>query len=285
MTARAGDLFRRAIGLLSAAGIDLRDAAQDVRHLLAECLAVSPSRIHGDAALALSPEQEARFAAWLERRRAREPVQRILGNWEFWTLDLGLNADTLVPRPDSETLVRALLADCLQRARPLRLLDLGTGSGCLLLALLAELPEAKGLGIDKAPGAIEAARANAGKLGLAERAEFRIGDWLDGLEGRFDAIICNPPYIPTAEIDGLEPEVSRFEPRLALDGGPDGLAPYRHLAPRIGDHLRPGGRVYFEVGQGQAQTVADLLKDAYFVNIQMERDLGGIERVVRAEKD
>ncbi|MCC7167318.1 MAG: peptide chain release factor N(5)-glutamine methyltransferase [Rhodospirillales bacterium] len=273
------------MGLLSAAGLDPRDAAQDVRHLLAECLAVSPGRIHGDAALALSPEQEARFAAWLERRRAREPVQRILGNWEFWTLELDLNADTLVPRPDSETLVRGVLADHPDRARPLRLLDLGTGSGCLLLALLAELPEAKGLGIDKAPGAIAAARANAGKLGLAERAEFRTGDWLEGIADRFDAIVCNPPYIPTAEIDGLEPEVSRFEPRLALDGGPDGLGPYRHLAPRIGGHLRPGGRVYFEVGQGQAHPVADLLRDAFFVNIQTERDLGGIERLVRAEKD
>ncbi|MBI4969365.1 MAG: peptide chain release factor N(5)-glutamine methyltransferase [Rhodospirillales bacterium] len=285
MTARAGDLFRRAVGQLAAAGIDLRDAAQDVRHLLAECLEVSPSRIHGDAALALSPEREARFAAWLERRRAREPVQRILGNWEFWTLELDLNADTLVPRPDSETLVRAVLADCPDRARPLRLLDLGTGSGCLLLALLAELPEAKGLGIDKAPGAIAAARHNAQRLGMGNRAEFRTADWLEGIADRFDAIVSNPPYIPTAEIDDLAPEVSRFEPRLALDGGPDGLAPYRHLAPRIGDHLLPGGRVYFEVGQGQARPVADLLRDAFFVNIQTERDLGGIERLVRAEKD
>ncbi len=285
MSARAGDRFRLAVGQLAAQGVDPRDAAQDARHLLAEALGVSPARIHGDAILEMAADQEARFEAWLKRRLAREPVQRILGGWDFWTLSLALNADTLVPRPDSETLVRAVLADQPDRVRPLGILDLGTGSGCLLLALVTELPRARGLGIDKAAGAIEAARANADRLGLADRARFHPGDWLEGIEGLFDVIVCNPPYIPTAEIDGLEPEVSRFEPRLALDGGADGLDPYRHLAPRIGRHLAAGGRVYFEVGQGQAGPVADLLRRAFFVNIQIERDLSGVERLVRAEKD
>ena len=153
------------------------------------------------------------FEALIERRRDREPVSQILGQWEFWSLPFYVTAATLTPRPDTETLVQAALDLLPDRKATLRLLDLGTGSGCLLLALLHELPAARGLGIDRSPAALAVAERNASALGLADRAQFALGDWAEGLSGRFDLIVSNPPYIPRHEIPGLMPEVSRHEPR------------------------------------------------------------------------
>ena len=185
-----------------------------------------------------------------------------------------------MPRPDSETLVEAGLAALAGRDRPWRLLDLGTGSGCLLLALLKELPAATGLGIDCSPAALAIAAGNADRLGLAARACFASGDWGAGLTGQFDLILCNPPYIPSDAIEGLAPEVALYEPRLALDGGPDGLACYRRLAPQLGPLAALDGTILLELGDGQAGAVASLMAGAGLVVRDVKRDLAGRARAI-----
>jgi release factor glutamine methyltransferase len=195
-------------------------------------------------------EAVARFEALLARRRAHEPVAHILGEREFWSLPLRVTPDVLVPRPDSETLIAEALRHFAGRP-PARVLDLGTGSGALLLAALSEWPAATGLGIDRSEAALGVAAENAVRLGLAGRAGFRRGDWADGVDERFDLLLCNPPYVP----DGtpLMPDVARYEPEGALYGGPDGLAPYRLLLPEVDRLLAPGGVALFEFGEEQAE--------------------------------
>jgi len=275
-----GEALREGGRRLGLAGIDT--ATFDARLLLAEVtgLAAPMVSLRGDTAM--EPEAAARFEALLVRREGREPMSHILGRRGFWTLDLAVTAATLDPRPDTETLVEAVLAALPERKAPLRLLDFGTGSGCILLALLSELPAATGLGIDASPAALAVATANAESCGLAERAQFRLGDWGQGIGGRFDVIVSNPPYIPEAEIDALAPEVARFEPRSALSGGADGLECYRRLIPDIARLLVPGGLAALEVGQGQAGAVAALLSDAGLGRGMVRCDLGGIERCVAA---
>lgn len=264
----------------AAAGID--SARLDARLLVAEVLGVAPMKVATYPEMALSPEQAGRLEEMAARREAREPISHILGRRGFWTLDLAVTADTLDPRPDTETLVQAVLDAIPDRAAPLLLLDFGTGSGCILLALLAELPQAHGVGIDQSPGALAVARRNAEANGLAGRSEFRLGDWGSGLDGRFDVIVSNPPYIPDEDISGLEPEVACYEPRTALAGGPDGLDCYRALVPDIARLLAPGGTAGVEVGQGQAGAVAALFDGAGLVVTKRPRDLAGIERCVLA---
>jgi release factor glutamine methyltransferase len=184
----------------------------------------------------------------------------------------------LVPRPDSESLIEAVLATVGDRSAPLRLLDLGTGTGCLLLALLSELPMASGIGVDLAPEAALTARRNASALGLAARADFVAGDWATAIIGEFDAIVVNPPYIPSGTIASLAPEVAQYDPRRALDGGPDGLDCYRVLAPEAARLLRKGGFAVFELGAGQAQPVLALMRDVGLMVVAIRRDLAGIER-------
>ena len=237
-----------------------------------------------------NPEREARllrknfpdaaeFDAALARRCAREPMSHILGVREFWSLDFAVTAAVLDPRPDSETLIEAALAELPDRTRAWRILDLGTGSGCLLLALLSELPSATGLGIDASARALGVALANAARLGLAARAQFAERDWRHGIEGRFDVIVANPPYIPSGAIDALQPEVARYEPRTALDGGPDGLDAYRVILPALPRHLAEGGLAVLEVGDGQAAAVAEMAQNAGFT-VTIRRDLGARERCV-----
>ncbi len=230
--------------------------------------------------VAVAPKAAARFEELLARRRTHEPVAHILGAREFWSLPIRVNRHVLVPRPDSETLIADALAALAGRP-PATILDLGTGSGALLLAALSEWPAARGLGIDRSDAALSVARGNAEDLGLADRAMFCLGDWADGVDERFDLILCNPPYIP----DGtpLMPDVERFEPALALFGGPDGLAPYRRLIPEVLRLLNLGGVAIFEFGVGQADALCGLAAAAG-LEARVAEDLAGRPRAVRLSR-
>ena len=221
------------------------------------------------------------------RRLQREPMAYILGEREFWGLPFKVTPAVLVPRPDSETVIEAALSLLTDRKRAWRLLDLGVGSGCLLLTLLKELHEARGVGFEISPEAVDVARTNASTLGVEARTALLTGDWRqpdweDQVEGPFDLVVSNPPYIESAEIPRLMPEVAHFEPRQALDGGPDGLAAYRIVAAAGRRLLVPGGHLVVEVGQGQASEIADIFVSTGLVPLRPWKDLGGIERVVAA---
>ncbi|CAA7628020.1 Release factor glutamine methyltransferase [Candidatus Terasakiella magnetica] len=275
--------LRDAAQRLAAAGVDT--SRLDARLLLGKVLEIDPNSFVAKGHLELSPAEEANFEGLLARRINREPISHLLGRRGFWTHDFLVTADTLDPRPDTESVIEAVLAEIDDRRRPLRLLDFGTGTGCIVLTLLSELGHASGLGVDKSPAALEVAAHNAEALGLAGRTCFRQGHWGEGLEGEFDVIVSNPPYIPDGDIDGLEPEVARFEPRLALAGGPDGLACYRALVPHIARLLAPGGIAALEVGEGQAAAVAALLTGAGLALGPTRCDLGGVERCVIARRN
>lgn len=274
----AGSLVRALTTRFAEAGIDT--ARLDARLLVAEVLGVSPDRVVLAHDMPLSPEQVARLEELAGRRTRREPMSHILGRRGFWTLNLKVTADTLDPRGDTETLVEAVLARIPDRSAPLRLVDFGTGTGAILLALLSELPNATGIAVDTSPAALAVARENAMAHGLEDRIRFVLSNWGAALDERADVIVSNPPYIPDQDIDGLEPEVAAFEPRLALAGGPDGLDCYRELVPQMARLLRPGGLAAVEVGAGQAPQVADLFIAAGLMNVAFARDLGGIERCV-----
>jgi release factor glutamine methyltransferase len=219
----------------------------------------------------------------VHRRLAREPVSRIVGARAFWGRMFRVSPATLDPRPDSETLVAAALEVVAGRA--VRILDLGTGTGCLLLSLLAELPGASGVGVDISAEALLVARENARDHGLSERSEFLEGDWGRGLLEPFDLIVCNPPYIRQEDLVRLQPEVTNFDPALALDGGPDGLAAYRSLLRHL-PPLAPAASILFEVGAGQSAAVAGMLQALFNgspeAQIRSWPDLSGIQRVVGA---
>lgn len=280
MTITLHQLRRTAEARLREAGVDTPDL--DARLLVEHALGLTRSDLFARANDSIPDSDAARVLTLVERRAAREPVGRILGHREFWTIDLALNPDTLEPRPDTETLVEAVLRSLPDRSAPLRLLDLGTGTGCILLALLAELPDATGVGVDLSPGAVAAATGNAARNGLVERARFQTGNWGAGLAERFDVVVSNPPYIPSADIATLDPEVREHDPLRALDGGADGLDAYRIIAGQMPDLLRPGGLAGLEVGQGQAADVAGLLAAAGLEPVGVFRDLGGVERCVLA---
>jgi release factor glutamine methyltransferase len=218
----------------------------------------------------------------LARRLAREPVDRVLGRRGFWTLDLAVTSAVLSPRSDTETIVRAAL-DAVKRKGPLAILDLGTGSGAILLALLAELPEATGVGVDLSPDALDVARANAKANGLGDRAMFEHGDWGTLLGRHFDLVVSNPPYIPSGDIPGLDPEVRDHDPPLALDGGMDGLDAYRAILPLLPRLLADGGSAVLEIGIGQSDDVARLAGDAGLKVLEIRADLGGIPRAMVLE--
>jgi release factor glutamine methyltransferase len=232
----------------------------------------------------VAPEAAQRYERLLAQRARRMPLAYVTGEREFWSLRLRVDRRVLVPRPETETLVEAAL----ERLGPgARVADVGTGSGAIVIALARELGAGAFFGTDRSAAAIEVARANAADNGLAGRIEFFTGDLLAplrGLPGLLDALVSNPPYIPTGEIDGLQAEVRDFEPRAALDGGPDGLALIGRIiagAPRL---LRGGGWLLLEVGAGQADAVRGLLRGGGFEDISTRRDLAGIERVVAARR-
>jgi release factor glutamine methyltransferase len=224
-------------------------------------------------------DDPARFGALLARRLAHEPMAYLLGRRGFWTLDLEVSLATLIPRPDSETLIEAALAAFPDRNGVRTVLDLGTGTGCLLLAALAEFRVASGLGIDREPAAIALAARNARTLGFADRAHFACADWAAPVGKKFDLVLCNPPYIASDEIGTLMPEVALFEPRTALDGGADGLAAYRALIPTVPALLRGGGVAIFEVAQGQAAAVGEIAARNDLA-VALRYDLGGIARAL-----
>lgn len=266
---------------LAVAGTDSPDL--DARLLIASVLGCDPAALVARGADPVAEEVAARVQALVARRRAGEPVARILGRREFWSLDFTLAPETLVPRPDTETVVEAALAACPDRAAPLRVLDLGIGSGAILAAILSERPEAFGIGVDRAAGAAWAARDNLERAGLAGRAAVMVGDWAEALCARFDLVVSNPPYIPAGEIAALDAEVRRHDPMLALDGGADGLDAYRAIARALPRLLVPGGVAVLELGIGQEADVSALLGAAGLSCAgPARRDLGGIPRALVA---
>ncbi|MDP1875432.1 peptide chain release factor N(5)-glutamine methyltransferase [Phenylobacterium sp.] len=232
----------------------------------------------------LTPEQETRLEDYLTRRSRREPVSHILGRKGFWKIMLQVTPDVLTPRPDTECVVDAVLKATGEHDR-LSILDLGVGSGAILLAILAERANARGLGVDVSEDALAVARDNAAHLGLASRCALLRGDWAHGLsDASFDIVTANPPYIASEVIETLEPEVRVHEPRLALDGGPDGLDAYRRLAPEILRVLKPGGRFAVEIGYDQKTSVETLFREAGALGVTTQQDLAGLDRVVLGEK-
>jgi release factor glutamine methyltransferase len=263
---------------LAAAGIE--DAPREARRLAELALRAAPEEVFARKHGPLAPAEEAAFARLVAARAARIPFARLAGAREFWSLPFRLNRATLVPRPESETLIEAALARAGDRTARLRALDLGTGSGCLLLAFLAERPRAVGLGVDAAPAALACARANAARLGLGPRARWRRGDWTKGLAGPFDVVFANPPYVADQEWRTLAPEVRAHDPKCALAAGPDGLAAYRQIIPSLPRLLARTGFACLEIGPGQAPAVGRLAARAGLRVAEIRRDLAGRERCV-----
>lgn len=268
-------------------GQRLRGAAIDsprmeARLLLAHAMGCRAEDLLRDPRAAVPAAAARAFAGMLARRLDHAPIAHLTGRRGFWSFDLAVSPVTLIPRPDTEALVEATLEACADRGAPRRVLDLGTGTGALLLAALVEFPGATGLGIDRAPAAAALARENARRLGLADRAAFLAGDWSAALapEARFDLVLSNPPYIESAAIPGLMPEVARHEPALALDGGADGLAAYRVILRALPGLLAPGGRAVLELGQGQRGAVEALARGEGLVPLSCRADLGGIDRAL-----
>lgn len=220
------------------------------------------------------------FTPFLQRRLKHEPVSKIIGFKEFWSLPFITSADVLDPRPDSETLIESVLARVPDKGADIRILDYGTGSGCLLLSLLHEYKNARGVGVDISEKAINVAAQNAQELGLDDRLTLINGSWDAPLQGEFDVIISNPPYIPTADLHDLRKDVTEFDPMLALDGGDDGLTPYPQILVSINQYLKKSGFFVFEHGVGQETDIANLITDSGLQTLDMTRDLSGRVRCV-----
>lgn len=283
MTLTLVKAWKSARATLEAAGVP--GPVIDARLLVEAAADATRVDIVTDPHRVLTEEQAARLDDYVARRVRREPVSHILGRKGFWKIMLGVTRDVLTPRPDTETVVEVALRD-FPEAAPLRILDLGVGSGAILLALLAERPAARGLGIDVSEEALAVARDNAAHLGLAGRTALLRGDWTAGLESSgFDLVVSNPPYIATDVIPTLEPEVRDHEPRLALEGGRDGLDHYRLLAPEILRVLKPGGRFVVEIGWDQREAVEALFREAGAFNVASVKDLADRDRVVTGLKN
>ncbi|MBD0272995.1 MAG: peptide chain release factor N(5)-glutamine methyltransferase [Acetobacteraceae bacterium] len=253
----------------------------EARLLLSHAMGCRTEDLLRDPRAPVPPEAARRFGELLRRRLEREPVAHLLGVAEFWSLPFAVSPATLIPRPDSETLIEAALAAFPRRDAVRRVLDLGTGTGCLLLAALSEFPGAAGVGVDSVQEAAALARRNAAALGLGDRAGFVAGSWGAALPaGRFDLVLSNPPYVETGAIPGLAPEVARHEPRSALDGGADGLDAYRALLPEARRLLAPGGRAVVELGQGQRVAVEALAGESRLWPLGCRADLGGVDRAL-----
>ncbi len=270
------EALRAAIRRLAAAGIP--DAPRDARALLAHAMGIAPDRLTLHLADDLTPEALIAFETAITRRAAREPVSHITGTRLFWGRSFRVTPDTLDPRPETEILVQAALSEPF-----LKMLDLGTGTGCILLSCLADMPMAQGIGSDIHPATLAVAEGNARDLGLSARARFVLSDWFAAIPGRFDLILSNPPYITEAEMAALSPEVLR-EPRRALTPGGDGLDAYRAIAQGASARLMPQGRLMVEIGPTQGAAVAALFAAQGLQDIRILPDLDGRDRVVAARK-
>ncbi len=268
-------LLQHALVRLTLAGVD--NPALDARLLLEAASGLTRTDMVLKAQDELGLEAEFLFAHFIERRCAREPVARVLGQREFWGLPFTLAPATLEPRPDSEVLIEAALLHC---PHPQRILDLGTGTGCLLAALLHEWPQATGVAVDASTQALAAAQKNFAALGIAERVTAVRGDWWENVTGQFDLIISNPPYLTAQEVDEAQPEVRKFDPVLALDGGADGLDAYRTIVAGLGPFLKPQGVVVLELGRGQGTAVSALATAKGLIVKEIKPDLGAIPRAL-----
>lgn len=269
-------VLREAIARLRAAGVD--DPAGDARRLLAHAAGVAPGMLTAMLPDRITSDALAQFDALIARRADRVPVAQLTGLRSFYGRDFRVTADTLDPRADTETLIASALEGPFDRV-----LDLGTGTGCILLTLLAEQPAATGVATDLSPAALAVAQENAQRLDLSARAAFVHADWFDGLAaGQFDLIVSNPPYIAASEMAGLAPEVRLHEPAGALTDGADGLTAYRTIAAGAGPRLRPGGRLIVEIGWQQGPEVAAIFRRAGLLHVRVLLDLEGRDRVVTA---
>ena len=282
MTAAAEDIYSDR--LLSEAAEQLRRAGiesprREARLLLALALDTEPGNLIMRT-LSVSPSQSQRFGNLVRRRSRREPFAHLRGSREFWSLTFHVSPDVLIPRPESETLIECALREFPDRDRTLRVLDLGTGTGCLLLTFLAERPAATGTGCDLSDAALSIAESNAKNLGLWARARFERSDWTAGISGKFDVIFANPPYIATPEVSALNPEVGQYEPRMALDGGADGLDAFRRIAAQLRRVAASDATLFAEIGPAQAGIVADLFSAQGWEHISTVPDLAGTPRCV-----
>lgn len=255
-------------------------AMLDARLLMQHVLGCDHAGLIQQAQHVLTSDEQTQFDALLARRLTREPLSHIVGVRAFWKDEFAVNASVLDPRADSETLIEAVLDEVPDRLARLRILDLGTGSGCLLLSLLREYPHATGVGVDISEAAARVAQRNANALGLSARADFMVARWTDALQSNFDVIMSNPPYIAQQDIAALEPEVNGYEPHLALSGGADGLDAYRCLIPQIALHLAPCAMAVVELGFGQGAQVAALAECARLRVKDIRNDLAGVPRAM-----
>jgi release factor glutamine methyltransferase len=270
---RAAVALRDATRRLTEAGIE--DAPRDARRLLAHALGLAPDRLTLHLQDEVGAAAKVAFEAAMTARLARQPVAQITGERLFWGRSFRVTRDTLDPRPETETLVAEALSQPFTRV-----LDLGTGTGCILLSLLADRPEATGLGADLSPAALKVAKDNAGRLSVADRADFALSDWFDAVSGQFDLIVSNPPYIAADEMPSLSPDVRNWEPELALTPGGDGLIAYRRIMAGMGAYLAPAGRLIVEIGPSQGAAVAAMFARAGLQAVRILTDLDGRDRCV-----
>ena len=268
--------IRQGAARLAAAQIE--EPQREARLLLAHAVGVELGNLIGFSEQSISDPSS--YFDLVEKRAAHVPYSRIVGKREFWSLDFQLTDDTFDPRPDSEVVVSSALQSIPNKSAVLRIADMGTGTGCLLLALLSELQNATGVGVDRNSATAAVAAANAFNLGLQTRADFIVGNWGASLSGKFDLIVANPPYISTSAIRELAPDVRLHEPILALDGGADGLDAYRAVAPDLARLLVPGGLTAIEVGIVQAAGVTEILDAVGLTVISVDRDLSGVDRCI-----
>lgn len=274
----AQEALRQAVKRLQA--VHSETASLDARLLLQYVLSITHEEWVANPERMLDPKQAVQYHELVEKRVESVPLAHLTESREFWGLNFKVTSATLDPRADSETVVEAVLQRIENHEAPLKIFDLGTGTGCLVLSLLSELPNAHGVAIDKCAEALKVATENAARLGLENRVQFLHASWEEKMEGAYDIIVSNPPYIPSLGIDSLMPEVSRYEPRLALDGGPDGLDCYRAIFSRLAGWLKPGGMAAFEMGYGQLPSLISLATHHGFRMEAMRKDMQGTPRCI-----
>jgi release factor glutamine methyltransferase len=264
--------------------VGVKTSLLDSRMLLQEVLKITYEELLVSATRLVTEEELKLFEEYLARRVKREPVSKILNRKDFWKHTFKTNEHTLDPRPETETLIEAVLNDYKDKNRELKILDLGTGTGCLIITLLKEFPKATGVAVDRSMDALKIAGDNADTIGVADRVNFVKGDWFKGIEEKFDIIVSNPPYIKSRDIDYLQEEVRMYDPKDALDGGVDGLDAYRDITAGVEKVMSNHARVYFEIGKWQENEVCNLIKEKAFAIHEVRKDILGIPRIISFNK-